>query len=1197
MSSEIIDFEEERSRHDQFYGRTDVLNKLHELLRGERTPGRGWVLLKGTPGIGKSAIVHRLLDRLPGGTPYHFIRRGNRGWDRPAVIVQNLCARIEQLLPERANPALPVEARLGDLLLRVSKHHLVPGDRRLILVIDGLDEVAGVDAGQNSLPSFLPGVSPRGVVLFCASRPMHPHLEWLMQRGARCVDLDDREWQGSNEAAVREFWEHHADRFSPPLDEAFVEEAVRRAGGNLLHSILLRDWLEEQPAGRRSATNIPRGLSAFLSQIWSEFHALDKGRQDLIVRGLGVACAAREALADFHFGELIGGSTSESEAFLQATRPFLREEHPQWLAGRLAYRPYHECFREFVENKLGRRRICEHHRRLAETFAAWPTEDGDPFRRAYALRHAVTHRLEAGDVDGSYQLCVDVGYLEAKCRELGVPALERDFEAVIRERGGDASLDLSAILAAVSAEASQLCAHPGSLPALLYNRLRCAGWSPARIERVLRFDKEPPPLRLLHGVRLGPARLRAFLGHDKPVVACVATPDGGRVLSASADRNLRIWSLRSGDCVAILKGHDDEVTACAITPDGKMAISTSNDSTVKLWDLSAERCIDTLDNGTRWATTCALAPDGRHLVIGSDDGTITVWDLPSRRRRATWSGHEHYVTACLVTASGRIVTASRDQSVRVWYLGTGECIHTLRPAEVAPSASARRTEDQGWINALALLPGGGHVLAAAGDGSLYRWDLASGQCIQRLGAGQGRVDACMALHDGRYAICGLADGTAVAWDLAREQRVLSFRAHEGAVAAFAATADGQRVLSASHDRTLRLWELGGSESLGLQDGHDAAVIACAMTSDGRIAFSASEDGVLKVWDVATGKCRKTSSKHAGRVTACAISADGQKVLLGAQDGSVRVWDIDSDCMWIAAGHRDQVTGCVILPDGRMITSARSADGLLLLRDPGDPERPMELAVHGAAVDGLAATPDGTRALSLSRNGLVYVWDIGTGRSLGLLPCTPSSSCCGALTPDGQHVVLARHEKLEVVEIQSRKVVGMIPGPTGRVFGCAISADGARVITASEDGVLRIFSLEARNCLAALPGASRFRCIAVANGRICAGDEEGNMWLIADDTGRPPRGGTLTREELTRLRDALARLYPTPEAARRFVHDVGLDTARLHLTGRGLEIWDSIRAEAEKQRRVEDLLKLALREYQGDPELLDLERLHLMRKPR
>src|SRR5262249_42349718 len=153
-----------------------------------------------------------------------------------------------------------------------------------------------------------------------------------------------------------------------------------------------------------------------------------------------------------------------------------------------------------------------------------------------------------------------------------------------------AALDLTAILAAIRAEASRLRAHPSALPSLLYNRLRCAGWTAERIGQVLHFNQGLPRLRLLHGVRLGPSLLRSFVAYERSVVACAVTGDGRHALSASADRSLRLWALGSGDCVAELRGHEDELTACAITRDGLAAVSASVDGTVRLWDLAAHCC-------------------------------------------------------------------------------------------------------------------------------------------------------------------------------------------------------------------------------------------------------------------------------------------------------------------------------------------------------------------------------------------------------------------------------------------------------------------------------------------------------------------------------------------------------------------------------------------------------------------------------
>lgn len=1241
MNNGIIDFSEERSRHDRLYARDEVIQQIHGWLNGERALARGWVLLLGGPGVGKSAIVTRVLDMLEGSTPtpHHFIRRGNEGWDRPEVIVQNLCARIEQIFPEQRVADVPSEARLGELLRRLSRHELVPRERRLVLVLDGLDEIAN-DGSGNPLPRFLPRVVPPGVVIFCSSRPKH--LDWLDQLDwAHRVDLDDPSWVASNHAACRAFWEHTARDFSPPLNPSFVEEAVRLAEGNLLHAIRLRDWLAAQPPQQRRLTGIPRGLTGFLERIWADIHELNSSLLNLVTRGLGLACAAREALPAYLFDELL--TTTEGNAFLRAARPFLLEEPAQWHDGQPAYRPYHESFREFVALKLGEPTLRDMHRNIAATLAQWPPDARKLLRRGYALRHAVEHRLEAGEIAQARDLCADVGYLEAKCREIEVTAVERDLEAVIRAPGGDQSLDFTAVLAAVTAEATRLRAHPSALPALLYNRLRCAGWRDEQIKSVLSFPgRLLPRLRLRHGVRLGPTQLRTFVGHERQVVACAAARDSSVLLSASADRTLRLWALGSGDCLATLAGHGEEITACALTPDGRTALSTSTDATARLWDVKSERCLATLDNGGRWATACAVSPDGHRVVVGSDNGAIAVWNGAALRRTATLEGHTDYITACLLTPDGkRLLSASRDQTVRVWDLASGACKHVFSRAKAGLPPAPRGMDEQGWITALALIPGGLQLIAASGDGLLMQWSLASGRLIRHFGAGQGRVDSCEIVHEARHLLCGMADGTIVAWEIVTGRLLRRLEAHAGAISACATTPDGRRLLTASYDRSLKLWELGGPESLASSDGHTEPISACAITPDGATAVSASEDRTLKVWDVKTGACRATLAGHAALVTACAISADGRRVLSGARDGSVKLWSGDPGSAEVLAGHGAMVSGCAITPEGRLLTA--SHDGTLALRSAAGFGPPETLSGHTAPIEACAITPDAARALSISRDGTAMLWDLRACRCARTLTDFSAPLLACALTPDGHRALLAREDgALEVRDLRTGNRLHELRGHEGRVFGCAVSPDGARAASASEDGTVRVWRLDTGEHLATLQGTSWFRCVAMANGLLCAGDQEGNLWMVDDDTaevdkdspkgpetpptppakkvepdsspaGTPPRvvtpGDTLRGAariepkkggekepahpvvhtdfptvQLAQLGEVLASFWDAVEDARMVANIAGLDVKRINLTGYPSRFWFMLLVEAHHQNRVEIIVQYARHHYAEHPGL-------------
>ena len=74
----------------------------------------------------------------------------------------------------------------------------------------------------------------------------------------------------------------------------------------------------------------------------------------------------------------------------------------------------------------------------------------------------------------------------------------------------------------------------------------------------------------------------------------------------------------------------------------------------------------------------AVTPDGQRAVSASDDQTLKVWDLASGRELRTLTGHTGKVWGVAVTPDGqRAVSASADQTLKVWDLETGEVLATF----------------------------------------------------------------------------------------------------------------------------------------------------------------------------------------------------------------------------------------------------------------------------------------------------------------------------------------------------------------------------------------------------------------------------------------------------------------------------------------------------------------------------------------
>ena len=169
------------------------------------------------------------------------------------------------------------------------------------------------------------------------------------------------------------------------------------------------------------------------------------------------------------------------------------------------------------------------------------------------------------------------------------------------------------------------------------------------------------------------------------------------------------------------------------------------------------------------------------------------------------------------------------------------------------------------------------------------------------------------------------------WDPATGDCTAVLSGHTVEVNGALLLADGQ-ILSWSDDKTLRVWDPSSGVSTAILEGHTHGARGAMSLSNGRVLSWAGfvlgpededcPDHTLRVWDAKTGACTAVLQGHANDVTGVLLLSDG-RILTWSGDKTLRMWDVaNGACTAVMQGHMDGVRGALSLSDGRIVSWTR-----------------------------------------------------------------------------------------------------------------------------------------------------------------------------------------------------------------------------------------------------------------------------------
>jgi transcription initiation factor TFIID subunit 5 len=165
-----------------------------------------------------------------------------------------------------------------------------------------------------------------------------------------------------------------------------------------------------------------------------------------------------------------------------------------------------------------------------------------------------------------------------------------------------------------------------------------------------------------------------FRSHQGPVWDVKWGPHGHYFLSCGYDRVARVWSQEKIAPLRMFVGHDSDVDCGCFHPNGAY-VFTAGDKSVRMWDIMKGTCVRLFTGHLGNITALECAPDGKTVASADDQGTINLWDLASgqlvKRMRGHAKGGIWSLSWCV--ESTVLVSGGADMTVRMWDA-------TLRPA-------------------------------------------------------------------------------------------------------------------------------------------------------------------------------------------------------------------------------------------------------------------------------------------------------------------------------------------------------------------------------------------------------------------------------------------------------------------------------------------------------------------------------------
>ncbi|KAG9296331.1 hypothetical protein G9A89_014923 [Geosiphon pyriformis] len=168
--------------------------------------------------------------------------------------------------------------------------------------------------------------------------------------------------------------------------------------------------------------------------------------------------------------------------------------------------------------------------------------------------------------------------------------------------------------------------------------------------------------------------LHTFTSHTDFVKSVVVSQTKSILYSGSSDRNILSWDLRTGELLPVtMKGHTMGVEDLVFNETEDFLYSASSDRHIRKWNPTTGECLHVFEDHLTSVYFIRVSDD--EMWSASADKTVKRWDLETGNVDTTFT-HPDFVK-CLAVFGSYLFTGGRDETIRVFDIGTGTMIREI----------------------------------------------------------------------------------------------------------------------------------------------------------------------------------------------------------------------------------------------------------------------------------------------------------------------------------------------------------------------------------------------------------------------------------------------------------------------------------------------------------------------------------------